>query len=75
MGVVYIFNGNKPTIENTFSQRIPARSIRKGLSGFGYYISKFGEDLDGNEYNGKRNTRSFIFISYSYPSYSYPLCD
>ncbi|XP_048755125.2 integrin alpha-3-like [Ostrea edulis] len=51
MGVVYIFNGNKPTIENTFSQRIPARSIRKGLSGFGYYISKFGEDLDGNEYN------------------------
>ncbi|XP_061167245.1 integrin alpha-4-like [Saccostrea echinata] len=51
IGVVYIFNGNKPRLEDTFSQRILGKDIKMGLYGFGYYISKRGQDLDANEYN------------------------
>lgn len=51
-GAVYIYNGNTPKMEDKYSQRILGRDIRVGLSGFGYYISKFGEDLDENKYNG-----------------------
>lgn len=51
-GVVYIYNGNKPRMEDRYSQRILGKEIRVGVSGFGYYISKFGEDLDENKYNG-----------------------
>lgn len=50
-GVVYIYNGNTPRMEDKYSQRIPGKDIRVGVSGFGYYISKFGEDLDENKYN------------------------
>lgn len=51
-GAVYIYNGNTPKLEDKYSQRILGRNIRVGLSGFGFYISKFGEDLDENRYNG-----------------------
>lgn len=51
-GVVYIYNGNTPRMEDKYSQRILGKEIRVGVSGFGYYISKFGEDLDENKYNG-----------------------
>lgn len=51
-GVVYIYNGNTPRMEDKYSQRILGKDIRVGVSGFGYYISKFGEDLDENKYNG-----------------------
>lgn len=51
-GAVYIYNGNTPKLEDKYSQRILGRDIRVGLSGFGFYISKFGEDLDENRYNG-----------------------
>ena len=51
-GVVYIFNGNSPRLEDTFSQRILGSDLRPGLAGFGYYISKSGDDLDGNGYHG-----------------------
>lgn len=51
-GVVYIYNGNTPRMEDKYSQRILGKDIRAGVSGFGYYISKFGEDLDENKYNG-----------------------
>lgn len=50
-GAVYIYNGNTPKLEDKYSQRILGRDIRVGLSGFGFYISKFGEDLDENRYN------------------------
>lgn len=50
-GAVYIYNGNTPKLEDIYSQRILGSNIRLGLSGFGYYISKFGEDLDENKYN------------------------
>ena len=51
-GVVYIFNGNSPRLEDSFSQRILGSDLRTGLAGFGYYISKTGDDLDGNNYHG-----------------------
>ena len=51
-GVVYIFNGNNPKLEDTFSQRILGSDLRPGLAGLGYYISKSGDDLDGNGYHG-----------------------
>ncbi|XP_078320583.1 integrin alpha-9-like isoform X1 [Crassostrea virginica] len=50
-GVVYIFNGNSPRLEDTFSQRILGSDLRPGLAGLGYYISKSGDDLDGNGYH------------------------
>ncbi|XP_062589337.1 integrin alpha-4-like [Saccostrea cucullata] len=51
IGAVYIFNGNKPRLEDTFSQIILGNDIKMGLNGFGYYISKSAKDLDENEYN------------------------
>lgn len=62
-GVVYIYNGNTPRMEDKYSQRIPGKDIRVGVSGFGYYISKFGEDLDENKYNGNlKKENDFISL-------------
>lgn len=59
-GVVYIYNGKTPRMEDKYSQRILGKDIRVGVSGFGYYISKFGEDLDENKYNGNLKKNDFI---------------
>lgn len=59
-GVVYIYNGKTPRMEDKYSQRILGKDIRAGVSGFGYYISKFGEDLDENKYNGNLKKNDFI---------------
>lgn len=59
-GVVYIYNGNTPRMEDKYSQRILGKDIRAGVSAFGYYISKFGEDLDENKYNGNLKKNDFI---------------
>lgn len=59
-GVVYVYNGKTPRMEDKYSQRILGKDIRAGVSGFGYYISKFGEDLDENKYNGNLKKNDFI---------------
>lgn len=66
MGVVYIYNGNTPRMEDKYSQRILGKDIRVGVSGFGYYISKFGEDLDENKYNGNLKKNDFYMFKINY---------
>lgn len=65
-GVVYIYNGKTPRMEDKYSQRIFGKDIRVGVSGFGYYISKFGEDLDENKYNGNLKKKWFYMFKINY---------
>ncbi|XP_033761424.1 integrin alpha-9-like [Pecten maximus] len=49
-GSVYIYNGNKQSMNPQFSQRIMAKSLDPGLKGFGFHISS-PLDVDRNTYN------------------------
>lgn len=64
-GAVYIFNGcSRDCVKMwAYSQKIKASTIHEDLQGFGSYISRTPEDIDNNEFRGRRSLVTRIACS------------